>query len=61
MVCGKCGQKSPVSPSAAVTAGSQVLFKVTRNGKPTGRQFTSLVAATRYANALPGDAKVEPV
>lgn len=63
MGCTPCQQKRAAgkpSPQAAVTAGSRVLFTVVRDGRPTGRDFTSIVSAQRYADAITGATKVIP-
>jgi hypothetical protein len=39
-------------------AGSGVRYQVTKNGQSTGRFFTTMVSATRYANSIQGG-KVE--
>lgn len=45
---------------AAVQAGASETYEVVKsNGAPTGRKFTSLVAAARYATAIGG--KTRPV
>jgi len=45
----------PVSRSAmAVQAGSQKYYEVLKGETFTGRRFTSLVSANRYANAIGG-------
>ena len=45
----------PVSRSAmAVQAGSQKYYEVWRGETFTGRRFTSLVSANRYAKAIDG-------
>lgn len=55
--------RAPARPSnmpAAVQAGASEQYEVVKsNGAPTGRRFTSLVAAARYATAIGG--KTRPV
>lgn len=50
----------PPSVAAAAQAGAGTVHEVVKpNGAPSGRRFTSLVAAARYAQAIGGT--VRPV
>lgn len=51
-----CGcRKRKNNDSRAVSAASSLQYEVWRNGTYTGRSFTSLVSATRYAKKVDGD------
>lgn len=67
MGCG-CGKRSttrqatprPASPSpttAPVDAAAQVFHEVYKNGRFTGRRFSSIMAAQRYADRIGGEVK----
>lgn len=47
----------PLNVERAGQAGAQVYHEVWKNGSYTGRQFTSLVAAARYAEMVGGEVK----
>jgi hypothetical protein len=54
-----CACRGGTTASArAMHAGSGVRYQVTKNGQSTGRFFTTMVSATRYANSIQGG-KVE--
>lgn len=51
-------QVPPGSVHAAAQAGAGVLHEVVKsNGASSGRRFTSLVAAARYATAIGGSVR----
>lgn len=51
-----CGcRKRKNNDSRAVSAASSLQYEVWRNGTYTGRSFTSLVSATRYAKKVDGE------
>lgn len=46
--------RSPMKPELAAQAGSQKFHEVWKDDMFTGRRFTSLVSADRYAKAIGG-------
>jgi len=48
-------RKKKSNDSRAVSAASSLTYQVWRNGTYTGRSFTSLVQATRYAKKVQGE------
>lgn len=48
------GTRSTLDPRAAVAAGSAVYYEVWRDDTFTGRKFTSMFSAKRYADAVGG-------
>lgn len=51
-----CGCRSKkANDSRAITAASSLRYQVFRNGVYTGRSFTSLVAATKFAKKVGGE------
>jgi hypothetical protein len=57
MACGcnkRRGGTTPTALNRAVQAGSQTFYEVDVNGSFSGRRFTTLLAAQRYADSRGG-------
>jgi hypothetical protein len=49
---------SSLDPAQALVASTRVIYEVYVDGRSTGRKFTSIPSAQRYANAVQGEVRI---